>query len=123
MTKTDVAAAATANANAITTSLATSPAALTAHINLFSGGPTEDFRVFREQIRSSITLAQAPDASRMDFLKLHWAGGALSYFLELPAAEKADLATALTALERRYFSANQFEFYKLKFQEKNFDTS
>ena len=51
------------------------------------------------------------------------AGGALSYFLELPVAEKADLATALTALERRYSSANQLKFYKLKFQERKFDTS
>ena len=51
------------------------------------------------------------------------AGGAFSYFLELPAAEKADLATALTALERRYCTANQLEFYKLKFQERKFDTS
>ena len=51
------------------------------------------------------------------------ADGALSYFLELPAADKADLARALTALEKRYFSANQLEFYKPKFQEKNFETS
>ena len=119
----DVAAAATAIANAITTSLATSQAAPTVHINPFSGGPTDDFRVFKEQIRSSITLAQVPDAGKIDFLKLHLAGGALSYFLELPAADKADLATALTALERRYFSANQLEFYKLKFQERKFDMS
>ena len=119
----DVAAAATDFANAITTSLATSQAPPAVHINLFSGGPTEDFRVFREQIRSFITLAQVPDAGKIVFLKLHLAGGALSYFLELSAAEKADLATALTALERRYFSANQHEFYKLKFQQKKFDTS
>ena len=88
----DVAAAATAIANAITTSLATSQSAPTVHINPFSGGTTEDFRVFKEQIRSSITLAQAPDAGKVDFLKLHLAGGALSYFLERPAADKADLA-------------------------------
>ena len=75
---TDVAAAATAIANAITTTLATSQAAPTVRINPFSGGPTEDFRVFREQIRSSTTLAQVPDAGKVDFLKVHLAGGALS---------------------------------------------
>ena len=116
----DVAAATTAIANAIRTSLATSQSAPAVHINPVSGGPTEDFRVFREQIRSSITLAPIPDAGKVDFLKLHLAGGALSYFRELPAAEKADLATAL---ERRYFSANQLEFYNFKFQERKFDTS
>ena len=119
----DVAAATTTIANAIRTSLATSQAAPAVHINPFSGGPTEDFRVFREQIRSSITLAPIPDAGKVDFLKLHLAGGELSYFLKLPAAEKADLATASTALERGYFSANQLEFYKLQFQERKFDTS
>ena len=119
----DVAAAAMAIANAITTSLATSQAALAVHINPFSGGPTEDFRVFRELIRSSITLVQVPDAGKVDFLKLYLAGGALSYFLDLPAADKAVLATALTALEKRYFSANQLEFYKPKFQGRRFDAS
>ena len=68
----DVAAAATDFAIAITTSLATSQEPPTVHINLFSGGPTENFTVFRGQIGSFITLAQVPDAGKIDFLKLHF---------------------------------------------------
>ena len=88
---TDVAAAGNAIATAITTSIGSATAsaqpAPTVQLTPFSGGPTEDFRVFKEQIQSSITLSQVPNAGN---LKLHLSGGALSYFLELPAASKAD---------------------------------
>ena len=42
----DIAAATTAIANAITRSLGTSQAAPNIHINPFSGRPTGDFRLF-----------------------------------------------------------------------------
>ena len=47
----------------------------------------------------------------------------MSYFLELPPGDRNTLNIALAALERRYFSANQLELYKLKFQERKFDNS
>ena len=106
----DVEAAAMAFASAITTSLATNQAAPTVNISPFSWGPTEDLKILKEQIRSSMTLEQVPDGLKVDFLEPHLAGGALSYFLELPAAVKTELATALTALKRRHFSTNQLEF-------------
>ena len=124
---TDVAAAANAIATAITTSIGTATAAAqpapTVQLTPFSGGPTEDFRVFKEQIQSSIALSQVPNAGKVDYLKLHLSGGALSYFLELPAASKADLTTALRSLETRYASQNQLELYKLKFQERKFNST
>ena len=119
---TDVAAAATAIATAITASITPSTGAPTVQLTPFSGSPTEDFRVFKEQIQSSIALAQVPDVGKVDYLKLDLTGGALSNFLELPPGDKNSLDNALAALERRYFSANQLELYKLKFQEK-FDES
>ena len=120
---TDVAAAATAIATAITASITPSTGAPTVQLTPFSGSPTEDFRVFKEQIQSSIALAQVPDVGKVDYLKLHLTGGALIYFLELPPGDKNTLDNALGALERRYFSANQLELYKLKFQERKFDES
>ena len=124
---TDVAAAANAIATAITTSIGTATAsaqpAPTVQLTPFSGGPTEDFRVFKEQIQSSVTLSQVPNAGKVDYLKLHLSGGALSYFLELPAASKADITTALTSLGTRYASQNQLELYNLKFQEREFNST
>ena len=100
---TDLAAAANSIANAITTSIGTATAsaqpAPTVQLTPFSGGPTEELHVFKEQIQRSITLSQVPNAEKIDYLKLHLSGGALSYFLELPAASKADITTALTSLE------------------------
>ena len=54
----------------------------------FTIAVTEDFRVFREQLESSIALAQVPNAQQFGFLKLHLQGGALNYFLESPTANK-----------------------------------
>ena len=120
-----VAAAANAIATAITTSIGTATTsaqpAPTVQLTPFSGGPTGDFRVFKEQIQSSITLSQVSNAGKVDYLKLHLSGGALSFFLELPAASKADITTALTSLGTRYASQNQLELYKLKFQERKFN--
>ena len=97
----DIAAATRAIANAITTSLGTSQAASNIHINPFSGRPTADFRVFWEQIRSSITLTQNRDAGKVHFLKLHLGTGALNHFLKMGAPDKEELARAFIALERR----------------------
>ena len=83
----------------------------------FSGGVTEDFRVFREQIESSIAVAQVPNVQQVGFLKFHLQGGALNYFLELPTASKNTTNDALLSLENRYLSANRVKIYKLKFQE------
>ena len=124
---TDVAAAANAIATANTTSIGTATAyaqtAPTVRITPFSNGPTEDFRVFKEQIQSSITLSQVPNAGKVDYLKLHLRGGALSHFLELPAARKADITTAFTSIGTEYASQNQLELYKLKFQERKFNST
>ena len=89
----------------------------------FSGDPLEDIRIFREQIESSIELAQVPAIGRVGYLKLQLQGGALNYFLELPDAERNTLTNALASLESRYLSANRVELYKLKFQERKFNQS
>ena len=87
---TDVAAAANAIATAITTSIGTATAAAqpapTVQLTPFSGGPTEDFRVFKEQIKSSITLSQVPNAGKVDYLKLHLSGGA-QLFLRITSSK------------------------------------
>ena len=74
----DVAAAANATATAITTSNGTATAAAqtahTVHLTFFSGGPTEDFRVFKEQIQSSITLSQVLTPEKLTVLNCISAG-------------------------------------------------
>ena len=67
---------------------------------------------------ANITVHLNP--KQVGFLKLHLQGGALNYFLELPAASKNTLNNALLSLENRYLSANRVELYKLKFQERKF---
>ena len=124
----DVAAAATAIPNAITTSIGTATTAATStgssvQLNPFSGGQTEDFRAFKEQIGSSIAPAQVPDRGKVDYLKLNLTGIALNFFLELPATSKNNITYALTALSNRYTSQNQIELYELKFQERKFNQS
>ena len=114
--------AATANAIATATRgfaplpLAAAPQSFS--LNPFTRAVTKDFRVFREQLESSIALAQVPNAQQVGFLKLHLQGVALNYFLELPTASKNTLNNALLSLENRYLSANRVELYKLKFQER-----
>ena len=56
-------------ATAITASITPSTGAPTVQLTPFSGSPTEDFRVFKEQIQSSIALAQVPDVGKVDYLK------------------------------------------------------
>ena len=118
----DVAAAATAIAAAIR---GVAPFSVPRTVNLqpFSGGPLEDFRIFREQLESSIELAQVPAIAHVSYLKLHLQGGALNCFLELPDAERNTPTNALASLESRYLSANRAELYKLKFQERKFNQS
>ena len=68
---TDVAAAASAIATAIITRIGTATAsaqpAPTVQFTPSSGGLTEAFRVFKEQIQSSITLSQVPNARKFDY--------------------------------------------------------
>ena len=121
----DVAEAANTIATAIRGIAPPPPAAAPQSVSLtpFTGAVTEDFRVFREQLESSIAPAQVPKAQQVGFLKLHLQGGARNYFLELPAASKNTLNNALLSLENRYLSANRVELYKLKFQERKFNQS
>ena len=60
----DVAAAANAIATAIRGIATPPPAAAPQSVSLtpFTGTVTEDFRVFREQLESSIAFAQVPNA-------------------------------------------------------------
>ena len=53
-----------------------------------TGAVTEDFRVFRGQLESSIALAQVPNTHHVGFLKFHFQGAALDCYLELPNASK-----------------------------------
>ena len=113
----DNAAAANAIATAIRGFAPPPPPAAPQSVSLtpFRGAVTDDFRVFREQLESSIALAQEPNAQQVGFLKLHLQVGALNYFLESPAAGKNTLNNGLLSLENRYLSANRVELYKLKF--------
>ena len=77
----DVAAAANAIATAIRGFAPTPQAA-------FIGAVTEDFRVFREQLESSIALAQVPNAQQVGFLKLHLQGGPLNYFFGITSGQQ-----------------------------------
>ena len=86
----DVAAAITAMATEITASITPLTGAPSNQLTPLFGSPKEDFRIFKEQTRSSIALAQVPDAENANFLKLHITGGALSYFLELPTGDKTN---------------------------------
>ena len=65
----DVAAAANAIATAIRGIAPPPPAAAPQSVSLtpFTGAVTKDFRVFREQLESSIALAQVPNAQQVSF--------------------------------------------------------
>ena len=66
----DVAAAANAIATAIRGIAPPPPAAAapqSVSLTPFTGAVTEDFRVFREQLESSIALAQVPNAQQVGF--------------------------------------------------------
>ena len=119
----DVTAMATAITNAIRTGITGTSSGQTVVLNPFSGGETEDFRTFKEQIRSSVSLAQVPNNAKLDYLKLHLTGGALAFFLETPTADRDTFDKAIQALENRYLSANRIELFKLKFQERKFNLS
>ena len=84
----DVTAMATAITIAIRTGITGTSSGQTVVLNPFSGGETEDFRTFKEQIRSSVSLAQVPNNAKLDYLKLHLTGGALAFFLETPTADR-----------------------------------
>ena len=118
----DVAAASTAIATAIRRVAPTS-VPQTVNFQPFSGDPLVDFRIFREQLESSIELARVPAIGRVGYLKLHLQGGALKYFLELPDTQRNRLTNALACHESRYLSGNRVELYKLKFQERKFNQS
>ena len=120
---TDVTAMATAITTAIQTGIIGTSSGQTVVLNPFSGGETEDFRTFKEQVRSSVSLAQVPNNAKLEYLKLHLAGGALAFFLEIPTADKDTFDKAIQALENRYLSANRIELFKLKFQERKFNLS
>ena len=57
-------------------SLTTSTVTSTVQLTPFSGSPTEDIRVFKEQTQSLIAIAQIPDAGKVAYLKPHLTGGA-----------------------------------------------
>ena len=83
-------------------------------LNPLSVGETEDFRTFREQIRSSVSLAQVRKNGKLDYLKLHLTGGALVFFVEIPTADNRDtFDKEIRALENRYLSTNIIELSKL----------
>ena len=66
---TDVTAIATAIATAIQTDITGRSSGQTVVLNPISGGETEDFRTFKEQITSSVSLAQVPNNAKLDYLK------------------------------------------------------
>ena len=102
---TDVTAMATAITTTIQTGITGTSSGQTVVFNLFSGGETEDFRTFKEQIRSSVSLAQVRNNARLNDLKLHLTGGALAFFLEISTADRDKFDKAIQALENRYLSA------------------
>ena len=114
---------ATAITTAIQTSITGTSSGQTVRFNPFSGDETDDFRTFKEEIRSSVSLAQVPNVAKLDYLKLHLTGGALAFFLEIPTAASDTFDKAIQALENRYLSANKIELFKLKFQERKFNLS
>ena len=120
---TDVTAMATDITTAIQTGITGTSSGQTVVLNPFSGGETEDFRTFKEQIRSSVSVAQVPKNAKLDYLKLHLTGGALAFFLEFPTSDRDTFDKAIQALENRYLSANRIELFKLKFQERKFNLS
>ena len=77
-----------------------------------------DFRVFNEQIRNSLSQYHRCLTPEKVTILNYISKWALSYFLELTAASKADFTTALRSLGTRYASQNQLELYKLKLQER-----
>ena len=120
---TDVTAMATAITTAIQTSITGTSSRQTVVRNPFSGGETEVFRTFKEQIRSSVSLAQVPNNAKLDYLKQHLTGGALAFFLEIPTADRNTFDKAIQAFENRYLNANRIELFKLNFQERKFNLS
>ena len=114
---------ATAITTAIQTGITGTSSRQTVVLNPFSVGETEDFRTFKEQIRSSVSLAQVPNNAQLDYLKLNLKGGALAFFMEIPTADRDKFDKAIQALENRYLSANRIELLKLKFQERKFNLS
>ena len=101
------------------------PAGLPQNVSLtpFTGVVAEDFKVFCEQLESSIALAQVLNAQQVRFSKFHFQNGALNFFLELPITSQNTLKDALLSLENRYLNANRVGHYKLQFQERNFNQS
>ena len=120
---TDVATMANAITTAIQTGLAATQSSQSVILSPFEGKDTDDFRTFKEQITSSVALANVPEASKLDYLKLHLSGGALAYYLELPNTSRNTFDNAIGSLETRYLSPNRIELFKLKFQERKYNQS
>ena len=62
-------------------------------------------RRFKDQIRSSVSLAKVPNNAKLDYLKLHLTGRALAFFLEIPTADRRTSDKAIQALENRCLTA------------------
>ena len=120
---TNVTAVATIITTVIQTSITGTSSGQTVVLNPISGGETEDFRTFKEQIRRSVILAQVPNNAKLDYLKLVLTGGALAFFLKIPTAERDTFDKAIQAPENRYISANRIELFMLKNQERKFNIS
>ena len=120
---TDVATMANAITTAIQTGLAATESSQSVILSPFEGKDTDDFRTFKEQITSSVALANVPEASKLEYLKLHLSGGALAYYLELPNTSRNTFDNAIGSLETRYLSPNRIELFKLKYQERKFNQS
>ena len=63
---TDVTTMATAIATIIQTGITGTSSGHTVVLNSSSGGETEDFRTFKEQIRSSVSLVQVANNAKLD---------------------------------------------------------
>ena len=106
---TDFTATATAIKTAIQTGITGTSSGQTVVLNPFSGGETEDFRTFKEQIRSSMSPAQVTNNSKTDYLKLHLTGSAI-VFLEFQTTERHTFDKAIQISKTNIYLKTEYNY-------------
>ena len=90
-------------------------------LSKFAGGDHENWHNFETLLRSTVVVADVPNARRPGFLKLHLEGPALQFFQTLDAAVQGHFENAITALRNHYCNPQLVELHKIKFENLKFD--
>ena len=100
-------------------------AAIQPFVNLqpFKGTEAENIEEFFKLLTSCMRAERIPDANRHPYLHLHWKGGALAFFDQLPQATREDYDNAVAALRERYETDQRIQLQNMKLQARKLQPS